>query len=307
MKRALIQTLSEYFEKQENAYLLIGDLGYGVIDPLKKNWPNRVINMGICEQNMASVASGMAIEGNIVFTYSIGNFPTLRCIEQIRNDIAYHRANVKIVSVGAGFSYGNLGMSHHALEDISMMRSIPGMAVISPADPNETVEAVKFAFENDGPVYIRLGRGGEANIQQKTGFDGNKMIEICRGMSIAILSTGLITKEAVKTAEKLAENGITPSVYSVPVIKPLDTESLREIVNRYSLIVTLEEHTKEGGFGGAISEVVTGYSRNATVLRIGMDNAFPSVVGSPDYLRKHYRLDCEGITQSILHFIGKDN
>ena len=161
MKKALIRTLCDLMSQNNNIYLFTGDLGYGVMNPILEQHKDRFINAGICEQNMLSSATGMAMCGNIVFVYSIGNFPTLRCMEQIRNDAAYHKANVKIVAVGGGFAYGQLGMSHHATEDIAMMRAIPNMTVLVPADPLETVEAVKLAAVIDGPVYIRLGRGGK--------------------------------------------------------------------------------------------------------------------------------------------------
>lgn len=303
MKKALITTICNYMRSQDNVYMLTGDLGFGVMNPILEEFPERFFNLGICEQNMASVAAGMGMDGNVAFVYSIGNFPTLRCLEQIRNDVAYHHANVKIISVGGGFAYGNLGMSHHATEDIAIMRSIPGMMVLSPADPNETVEAVRIAMETDGPVYIRLGRGGEANLQEQTKLDGNHPVQLTSGSKIAVLSTGVITKEVLAAAEILKQEGVEISTYSVPVIKPLNIEIVQKLAKENDVIFTVEEHTIDGGFGGAIAEIVgemTGCK--ATVRRIGMKNEFTSVVGSPDYLRHYYGMDRHGIIENIKKF-----
>lgn len=159
MKKALINAVCNLMDENENVYMFTADLGYGVMNNIIENYSEKFVNMGICEQNMASTAAGMAMEGNIVFMYSIGNFPTLRCLEQIRNDIAYHCANVKIVAVGGGFAYGNLGMSHHATEDIAVMRAIPGMTVFSPADSSEVTAVVKEAAKIDECSIYKIGAG----------------------------------------------------------------------------------------------------------------------------------------------------
>ena len=167
MRNTFVDTLCKLVTNNKNIYLMTGDLGFGVLNKFIENNPENFINAGIAEQNMAAVAAGMALEGKTVFTYSIANFPTLRCLEQIRNCIAYHNANVKIVSIGAGFAYGAAGMTHHATEDLSIMRAIPNMKVFSPADPNEAAAVTIAAYNIDKPCYIRLGKGREQLIHQQ--------------------------------------------------------------------------------------------------------------------------------------------
>src|ERR1700679_3509777 len=164
MRGAFFRTLMEVAEHDNRVFLLVGDLGFGVVEPFVKKFPDRFLNVGVAEQNMTGIAAGLALSGKIVFTYSIANFPILRCLEQIRNDVCYHNANVKIVSIGGGYSYGSLGMTHHATEDIAILRALPGMVVVAPGDPIETEAATRAVTEHDGPCYLRLGRAGEPNI-----------------------------------------------------------------------------------------------------------------------------------------------
>ena len=226
MKKALIQTLCDLMVHNNNVYLFTGDLGYGVMNPIFEQHKDRFINAGICEQNMLSAATGMAMCGNIVFVYSIGNFPTLRCMEQIRNDAAYHNANVKIVAVGGGFAYGQLGMSHHATEDVAMLRAIPNLTVLAPADSAETTEAVKLAAKIDGPVYIRLGRGREKSINHKE-LDITRLMELnithnnSSPQKIALVGSGIVMPDVEEAAVFLASE-YNVSAYSLANIKPAD-------------------------------------------------------------------------------------
>lgn len=304
MKKAFISTVCELMEKDENVYLFTADLGFGVMNRVIDEHPDKFVNLGICEQNMASAAAGMALEGNTVFTYSIGNFPTMRCLEQIRNDVAYHKANVKIVAVGGGFSYGNLGMSHHATEDIAIMRAIPGMTVLSPADSYETSEAVKLAKEINGPVYIRLGRGGEPDIPHFSS-DITKVMAVTQTCSfrnelpsVAVCGSGTILSEIVSASETIG-NSVNLSCYSIPLVKPADKESIIDICSRNDYVVTVEEHNIIGGLGSLFAEIIAENQLRSRIVRIGMKDEFTSVVGSPAFLRHHYGLDCEGITRAV--------
>ncbi|PYM76947.1 MAG: transketolase, partial [Candidatus Rokuibacteriota bacterium] len=166
MRAAFFKTLLDLAERDERIHLVVGDLGFGVVEPFARRFPDRFLNAGVAEQNMTGVAAGLALCGKVVFTYSIGNFSTIRCLEQIRNDICYHRADVKIVSVGGGFAYGPLGMTHHALEDLAIMRVLPGMTVVAPGDPFEVEQATRAIVGQPGPCYLRLGRAGEPRIHR---------------------------------------------------------------------------------------------------------------------------------------------
>lgn len=300
MKRALINSLIESMEVDEKIYMLVGDLGFGVMDPIIEKFPKRFFNMGICEQNMMSVAAGMSLEDNIVYTYSIGNFPTLRALEQIRNDILYNNLNVKIVSVGSGFAYGSLGMSHHATEDIAVMRALPNIVILSPADPMETFKAVQYANKINGPVYIRIGRGGEENIPHIENEIEKGILKVREGNGkIALLSTSTITKEVLKSAVILEEKGVDIAVYSVAIIKPLNEKILIELSEKFEYIITIEEHNIVGGLGSAVAEILTDNECNCIQKRIGIRDKFIDMVGEPNYLRECCGLTGEKIAEYV--------
>lgn len=311
MKKALVNTVCDLMQENPNIYMFTADLGYGVMDRLAGEHPDRFINVGICEQNMTSVAAGMALEGNIVFTYSIGNFPTLRCLEQIRNDIAYHHANVKIVAVGGGFAYGSLGMSHHATEDIAVMRAIPGMVIFSPADCMETTEAVKEAVKIDGPVYIRLGHGGEKDIRHES-TDITQVMRVNQSKSVpgackvAILGHGIIMPEA-ESAIELLSGDLNVAAYSVAKLKPIDEKHLVAICNEYDAVVTVEEHNIIGGLGSAVAELIAEHNLNCRFMRMGMKDSFTQAVGSSEYLRMFYGLDRHSICENVRRLCGDVN
>ena len=301
MRDTFVKTLCSVCETNKDVELITADLGFGVLKPFFEQFPNQFTNAGIAEQNMTSVAAGMAREGKTVFTYSIGNFPTLRCLEQIRNDCAYHNANVKIVCVGGGFVYGSLGMSHHATEDISVMRSIPNVAVFCPGDALETAAITKAIANYPGTCYLRLGRGGEKPIHKSIeNFQIGKAIPVKEGRYVAILTTGAIYEEIDKALAILAESGITPSVYSFPTVKPIDKETIKKCAETHTLIVTCEENNIMGGFGSAVSEVMADNGINSRLIRIGIDDTFCDVVGDQTYLREIYGMSGKKIAEKII-------
>lgn len=301
MRDTFARTLLELATNDKNIELITGDLGFGVLKPFWKKLPDQFTNAGIAEQNMTSAAAGMALEGKTVFTYSIGSFPTLRCLEQIRNDCAYHNANVKIVCVGGGFTYGSLGMSHHATEDIAVMRALPGVAVFCPADMVEAREITKAIAKYEGTCYLRLGRGGEKRIHESIpDFKIGKAIKINDGEKVAVFTTGAIAEEAVSACELLKINGINPALYTFPTVKPIDKDVIKEASEKFDLIVTVEEHNLDGGFGSAVAEVLCELKKGARLHRIGVPNAYADVVGDQSYLRQHFGLDAESIAANIL-------
>lgn len=307
MRDTFVRTLIEIAKKNKSIELITGDLGFGVLKPFYEQLPDQFINAGIAEQNMTSVAAGMALEGKTVFTYSIGNFPTLRCLEQIRNDCAYHGANVKIVCVGGGFVYGSLGMSHHATEDIAAMRALPGVTVLCPGDLVEAEEATKAMANYPGTCYLRLGRGGEKRIHDKIeNFRIGKAIKVNDGEKVAIFSTGAIFEEIAGARQILAEKGIHPAAYTFPTVKPIDKELIRECAREYDLIVTVEEHNVVGGFGSAVAEVLCEMKNHARLLKIGLDDCYSTLVGSQKYLRGQFGLDAAGIAKTVEKAVAED-
>ncbi len=301
MRDTFVRTLISLAKENPNIELITGDLGFGVLKPFWEQLPDQFINAGIAEQNMTSVAAGMALEGKTVFTYSIGNFPTLRCLEQIRNDCAYHHANVKIVCVGGGFVYGSLGMSHQATEDIAVMRALPDVAVLCPGDLVEAEEATKAIAAYPGTCYLRLGRGGEKRIHDKIdNFKIGKAIKIHDGERVAVFSTGAIFEEIAGAERLIAECGIYPAVYTFPTVKPMDHETVLRCAKDFDMIVTVEEHNLSGGFGGAVAEVLCGMPAHAKLLRIGLSDTYCSIVGNQKYLRAQFGIDANGIAEKIL-------
>ena len=300
MRNGFIQSLLDIAKENKNVELLTGDLGFGVLKPFWEACPDQFLDIGIAEQNMTSIAAGMALEGKTVFTYSIGNFPTLRCVEQIRNDCAYHNANVKIICVGGGFVYGSLGMSHHATEDLAVMRSMPGVTVFAPADALEAAEVAKAAAAIPGTCYIRLGRGGEPKVRESIeDFRIGKALPVRKGSKVAIFSTGDIYEEVSSAVSMLEEAGICPTVYTFPTVRPLDTAVIEECARSHDLIVTCEEHNLSGGFGSSVAEVLACSDSSAKLLRIAIPDTYCMEVGDQHYLRRFYGLDATSIAKRI--------
>ena len=305
MRDTFTRCLEAYAETHPELVLITGDLGFGVLFPYMKKFPDRFINAGIAEQAMMSMAAGMALEGKTVVVYSIGNFPTLRCLEQIRNCCAYHNANVKIVCVGAGFTYGALGMTHHATEDMSALRQLPGVKVYAPADAIET-EAVMGPFLSEpGVAYLRIGRGGERHCHESIeSYQCGQALEQCKGTDAYILTAGNILPSAIDAAKLLGEQGLSIGVASFPTVKPLDEEYLASVCEQTDLIFTLEEHTIMGGFGGAVCEYVCGKKGlRPRVVRIGLNDTYCALVGNQTYLEHHFGLDAEGVAKRVLEEI----
>lgn len=301
MRNAFIHSVLELAKADRNVEMVTGDLGFGVLKPFWEAVPDQFINAGIAEQNMTSMAAGMALEGKTVFTYSIGNFPTLRCLEQIRNDCAYHGANVKIICVGGGFVYGSLGMSHHATEDLAVMRSLPEVAVFAPADRVEAAAVAKAVAEYPGTCYIRLGRGGELVAREKIGnFRIGQAILVQEGSRVAIFSTGDIYGEVAAAREILARSGIVPTIYTFPTVKPIDAQTVIACAQSHELIVTCEEHNIVGGLGTAVAEVLAEAPSQARLLRVGIDDAYCCTVGDQAHLREKYGLTGAQIARRIL-------
>ena len=301
MRDTFVKTLIELAKQDKSIELVTGDLGFGVLKPFWEQLPDQFTNVGIAEQNMTAMAAGMAMEGKNVFVYSIGNFPTLRCLEQIRNDCAYHQANVKIVCVGAGFAYGPLGMSHQATEDIAVMRALPDVAVMSPGDKAEAAACTRALTEYCGTAYLRLGRGGEPAIHEVVnGFQIGKALKVYDGNRVALFSTGAIFDEVRAAYSLLAENGYHPAVYTFPTIKPIDRELIERISRDFELIVTCEEHQMSGGFGSVVAEVMAEMKeRKARLKRIALPDAFCSLVGTQKYLREQMGIDGETIAAAV--------
>jgi transketolase len=301
MRDHFIKRLSELAGQDERIMLVTGDLGFGVFNDYRRERAAQFLNAGVAEQNMTLLATGMALEGRIVFTYSIGNFPTLRCLEMIRNDAAYHDANVKVVCIGGGFSYGALGISHHATEDLAIMRAIPGITVVSPGGRWEAMEATEAVANTPGTCYLRLDKDfGEDAPRTGEHFQLGKARILQEGSDVTILVTGGILREVQVAARTLENKGTTVRVVSVHTLKPLDTAVILQAARETGAVVTVEEHTIHGGLGGAVAEtLLDGGVMPRRFLRIGLEQGFSSIVGSQVYLRGCYHMDAPQIAARI--------
>ena len=305
MRDAFTRALMREAAKDPKLTLVTGDLGFGVLKPFWETYPEQFVNAGIAEQGMTGLAAGLAQTGRTVLTYSIGNFPTLRCIEQIRNDCAYHDANVKVVCVGGGFVYGSLGMSHHATEDMAILRALPGVTVFTPGDPEEVEAIVPVMLKTPGTCYLRLGRGGEPTLHEGpvTDWKVPKALTLKEGTDVAILSAGGILTQTVSAGKLLAEKGVSAEVVSFPCIKPIDKDKLIELSQRFRHIVTVEEHSIVGGFGSAVCEVIAETGAPCRVHRIGMEDVYSCIVGTQQYLRSEYKMDDQAICERTLQWL----
>ena len=292
MRDTFIRRLEALAEADPRVFFITGDLGFGVIGNYATRFPKQFLNAGVAEQNMTGLATGLALEGRIVFTYSIGNFPTLRALEQVRNDAAYHDANVKVVCIGGGFSYGPLGMSHHATEDLAIIRAL-GIPTIAPGCLWEAGEATAAIAAHPGTCYLRLDKSSAGN----TGRPGEtfrigKGRVLRDGTDVTLIATGGILEMAMKAADDLATKGIHARVVSMHTVHPIDAEAVLAAAQDTGGIVTVEEHTVLGGLGSAVAEVCmdAGVTPGG-FRRVALRDGLPAIVGSQGYLRQRYGLD----------------
>ncbi len=301
MRNAFLATLFELAKVDRRITFMTGDLGYGVVESFMEELPEQFVNAGVAEANMTSVAAGMALSGRIVFTYSIANFPTLRCLEQVRNDVCYHDANVKVVSIGGGFAYGAMGATHHAVEDLSVMRALPNMTVVAPGDPVEARAATRALVATPGPGYLRLGKAGEPQIHSgAVDFAIGRSIRLRDGGDVTLISTGGMLRNTAEAAERLARDGIQARVMSMHTVKPIDDEAILAAVRETAALVTIEEHSVTGGLGSAVSEVLAErVDRVVPFRRLGLPSVFTTDWGSQAYMLQRNGLDPAGIAASV--------
>ncbi len=296
--------LLEAGKRDERVVALCADLTESTkTQAFAEAFPKRFVQVGITEQNMASVAAGMAMMGKIPFIASYAMFSPGRNWEQIRTTIAYNNSNVKIIGAHAGISVGPDGATHQAIEDIALMRVVPNMTVIAPCDVHEARKATLWAAKHDRPVYIRVGRNDTPVITTaESPFEVGKAQLLYKknaslGKPVAIISTGTLTYEALRAAEMLEAKGIAASVYHIATIKPLDEEAIAKAASEHDLVVTVEEHQMAGGLGSAVAEYLSA-TTPARVIRCGVDDQFGQS-GEPEELLAHYGLNAAGIVSRI--------
>lgn len=258
MRNTFIEELVALAQTHPQVALIVGDLGYSVVEPFADRFPDRFVNAGVAEQNMTGLAAGMASEGYHVFTYSIANFPTFRCAEQIRNDVAYHKLPVTVVSVGGGLAYGALGYSHHAVQDYALMRTLPNMLIAAPGDPMEVRACMRYLIANAGPSYLRLGKAGEPNFHAAPPqVSPGRWVPVRPGSGErAIVSTGAGLQIAMDRAAQAEYADL--AVYTLPLWSMSDKAAQAEQLCRHDDVLTIEDHLYDGGFGSWMLESVAG-------------------------------------------------
>ena len=307
MRNAFADELTKLGAVDPRVVLLSGDIGNKLFDKFKEKAPGRFFNCGVAEANMMSVASGMALCGLRPVVYTITPFTTTRCFEQIRVGACYHRAPVVIVGTGAGLSYAELGPTHHSLEDMAILRTLPEMTVLAPCDAVELRLALRAALALDGPAYMRIGKKGEPIIHaQQPEFRIGRAITVRQGKDVCMVSAGNMMPVVLAAADALAQHGISARVESFHTVKPLDGERLAEVFGGYKLVAVVEEHGRTGGIAGAIAEWLAAYEgRVARMLSFGTGDAFLHQIGTQDYARARFGLTAENICSSVLERLSR--
>ena len=296
MREEIITCITQLASKNKKVALITADLGFGVFDEFQNKFPDQFINVGVAEQNMSTIACGMALEGYKVFTYSIANFPTLRCLEQIRNDICYHNADVTVISTGAGFSYGALGVSHFATEDIAILNSIPNLKLLIPADEIEAKKIFEDTQDIKCPKYLRLDKTNSGFFKENENIKFGKARLIKDGDDITIVSIGGILKEAIKAHDKLKDLNISARIISLNTLSPFDSNEIFKACEETNALITLEEHVKSGGLGSTVAfECLKNNVYPKKFIPLSLPDKFPSIVGDQSYLRNIYKIDSETI------------
>jgi transketolase len=305
VRDAFFDVLAELGVEDERVWALTGDLGIGLFDAFEAAAPGRYLNVGIAEQNLVGIAAGLAYAGKVAFAYSIAPFLASRAHDQVRVDVALGRANVKLVGVGGGLAYGTLGPTHHAIEDVALMRALPHMTVLAPGDPVEARGAARAAAALDGPVYLRLGKNGEPRLLPDEPFVVGAARWVRDGRDVTLATSGPILGEALGAAEVLAAEGVDVGVLHFPTLKPFATDAVVEALERTPRLVTVEEHSVIGGLGSAVAEAIAESGVAGRLRRVGLPDTFAHAVGSRDYLLGHYGLDAAAIATAARELLAE--
>lgn len=302
MRRACLDMVYALAKQDERIVFIGSDLGVGTLNQFKAEMPNRFFMEGVSEANIIGMAAGFAMEGKIVYVNTIATFITRRCFEQVVLDLCLHNVNVRLIGNGGGLVYAPLGPTHEAFEDIAIFRATPRMAIVAPADAEEMRRLMPCTVDHSGPIYIRLGKGGDPIVTDaRMPFEIGKTFLMCEGRDALIVSTGVTLKPALDAAELLAAENISAMVLHAPTIKPLDVDTVRALCERAPVIVTIEEHSIIGGLGSAVAEVIaeSNFRIPKRFKRIGIPDVFPDQYGSQAGLMARYGIAAEGVGSVI--------
>lgn len=306
MRGMFVKTLFEIAKADSRVALLTGDLGFSVLEPFRDTFPERFFNVGVAEQNMVGIATGLAKEGMIPFVYSIGTFASLRPYEFIRNGPVHHHLPVRVVAVGGGYEYGHAGSTHHVLEDLAIMRVHPELTTVCPADPNQMREAMLKTWDLPGPVYFRIGKDDKRFVPD---FDGAFRIGVPEligaGKDVLFVATGSITSEVAKARTELQAQGVDSSVMIVSTLNPIDTGAFLEVLEQFKTVVTVEVHYITGGLGSLICELIAENGLRSRVIRCGVTTGPAEKTGSENYLLKSQGLSAPQLVERVRQSISE--
>ena len=307
MRTTFINTLTALAEQDERIFLITPDMGFSVLEKFQERFPQRFLNVGIAESNAVGIAAGLALSGRVVYVYSIIPFVCMRPFEQVRVDVAYMNTNVRLVGVGAGLGYGSAGGTHHAVEDVALMRALPNMSVVSPCDPWEVAQTVNLSVHHQGPMYIRLARNGEPVVSETSGVLGFGQLNPLRRMpdsAIVILFSGNASDIALSVHAGLVQQGIAADLVSVPFLKPLDSKSLMKEMSEKQMVVAIEEHCQTGGLSSAIAEVIAASRARPQFKAYNLGDRYSHYVGNQQFIREQFGLTAEVILRDLSDDLG---
>jgi transketolase len=301
VRAAFVRALVEVAARDARIVLLTGDLGFMALEPFSDAYPDRFINVGVAEQNMVGVACGLAEAGYLPFCYSIATFASMRGYEFIRNAAAIHRLPVRIVGVGGGFEYGSAGLSHHALEDVGLMRIQPNITVVVPADHRQTLAAVRTTWDLPGPIYYRIGKDDRREVPGLEGrFELGRVDVLGSGADLLFLSMGAVSSEVAAATEKLLARGLRSTLGIVSTVNPPPIDDLVRLLSQFPVAITVEAHQLNGGLGSLACEVVAENAIRCKVVRVGAAGSPSGVTGSEDFLNRRHGLDCDSLVATAV-------
>ena len=308
MRQTCLEQIYELAKADPRVFYIGSDLGAGTLDKFKNEMPDRFFMEGISEANIVGMAAGLAIEGKIPYVNTIATFITRRCYEQIVVDLCLHNANVRLIGNGGGYVYAPLGPTHQAIEDLAILRSIPNMTIVAPADADEMRRLMPLTLDHLGPVYIRLGKGYDPIVTTDAiPFAIGKALLMREGGDALLLTTGITLKVGLEAADTLKADGIDAAVLHLPTIKPLDLEAVLDYTSRVPVVVTVEEHTIIGGLGSAVAEVIAeaNFEPAKRFKRIGIPDVFADEYGSQESLMKRYSINAAQMVSVVRDLVSK--
>lgn len=308
MRKTCLEMVYQLAKSDERIVFVGSDLGYGTLDHFREEMPERFLMEGVSEANIIGVAAGLALEGKIVYVNTIATFLTRRCFEQVALDLCLHLANVRLIGNGGGVVYAPLGPTHLATDDIGILRCLPNITLLAPADAHEMRRMMPLTVDHKGPIYIRLGKGGDPIVSRNDlPVQIGKAMVMAEGEDALFITTGITLGIALQAAEKLKADGVGVSILHLLTIKPLDVDTLLAYIDKVPVILTIEEHSIIGGLGSAIAELIAENDFQSTkrFRRIGLPDAFPHKYGSQASMMEYYRITPDAITQLTKKLLGE--